>query len=114
MKTKPMKPIAEMLDEVQARADAATAGPLETGAASYQIVDTHGALVAEMMTSTSHERDNDAAFFAAARSDVPRLVEALRHALQALDSIPCAYLPREHISTIVETPREIQAIMSKP
>lgn len=94
------KPITEMLDEIQGRADATTAGPLDTGANSYQIINQHGVVVAEMMTSTSHERDADAVFFAAARADVPKLVEALRVAMEWV--------------TEEDEIRYIQAILSKP
>lgn len=82
MNTEPMKPIAEILDEIAAYTALADKFPSR--------------------------------FSMHAKQDLPKLVEALRHALAALDSIPCAYLPQEHMSTIFETPREIQAILSNP
>ena len=90
------------LDEIEARANAATEGPWEAypgyqtdfGAWMSAAVDTAGGeyLVVEA------ERDKDADFIAHARTDVPALVEALRAVLNLhfkAQPIPAAFGTQE-------------------
>ncbi len=104
----PTPKLAELRAEIEARANAATPGPWVAGAASYQVIHKDGRLVCEMTTPTSHERDNDAAFIAAARTDVPRLVAALRRAVEALQAPVLVVDARDGAL------EDITAILAKP
>lgn len=75
------------LDEIQARADAATEGPWRalttgrTGGDHWYICDEGEAIasVASQDGFNEDQREPDAEFIAHAREDVPKLVAALRH-----------------------------------
>lgn len=83
-----MTDLSTALDEIEARADAATPGPWITTHGERSI---HRAAYARRDLAAVHTTDEtwiahyvdpaDAAFIAAARSDVPRLVAALRAGL---------------------------------
>ena len=80
--------ITDRLDEIQARADAATDGPWHEGPGMTFV---RARVIYDMVTNdaqltTSHvladvTRNHDAEFIASARTDVPRLVAALRAVL---------------------------------
>ena len=86
------------LDEIQARADAATRGPWSiwrSGTDYPQSVvanDDGLSLVAETFTGPQHPAA-DAEFIAHARTDVPALGAALRAVLELCDSTPLRYRP---------------------
>lgn len=89
----PMKPISEMLDEIQGRADAATAGPYGYYW-GWDIVfsEKDGTLISDYChlpkdARSSEQIRDDMAFHAAARADVPKLVEALRVAMNTLAEV---------------------------
>lgn len=84
-----------ILDEIQARADAATEGPWEADCGTISqhwsrpepwqtVVSTDVACMAYCYggSAAGVEREADAAFIAAARTDLPRLVAALRAVLE--------------------------------
>jgi len=78
-----MEHAADRLDEIQARADQATAGPWEVDN-DYDIMGRRPGLSPdpEMDPVIGHlERDEDDEFVIAARTDVPALVAALRAVL---------------------------------
>ena len=85
-----------LLDEIAARADAATEGPwraLGTGAAGgdhWYICDDGEAIASISAQDCINEdqREPDAEFIAHAREDVPKLVEALR-AVEAVHVMSC-------------------------
>lgn len=71
------------LDAIERRTGAATPGPWTAEHRGFDVYETqtdHGDVVAEAGLST-----NDAAFIAAARSDVPALVAEVRRLRQQLD-----------------------------
>lgn len=74
------------LDEIEARANAATDGPW----VHNPINGVHTPIGSCVATTHRHdigERRNDAAFIAASRTDVPALVAALRAVLVEVDGI---------------------------
>ena len=83
-----MTALTDRLDEIAARADAATDGPWEPKRIEFRDTAGHtvkrGDLVVAFVGYESHEPLRvpvDAAFIAAARADVPALVAALRDVL---------------------------------
>lgn len=72
------------LSAIRARAEAATPGPWKNQlpGRSY-VVRAGNKRIAEMMTFTSEERDNDATFIAHARADIPALLAEIER-LQSL------------------------------
>ena len=85
-----------ILDEIQARADAATEGPW-TWAARTTADGDEWAVFDGGDSALAANRDGwapDAAFIAAARTDVPRLVAALRAVLEEHKPHECNPLPK--------------------
>lgn len=76
--------------ELLAIAEKRTPGKWETGFASYQVVTsyrTNGKLICEMMTNTSSERDEDAAYIAACTGSAESGWRATIAAIEALREI---------------------------
>lgn len=74
-----------ILDEIQARADAATEGPWEAATSEATMNDRSEyriGLPSRPQVFRASMRSADAAFIAAARTDLPRLVAALRAVLE--------------------------------
>jgi hypothetical protein len=88
----------DVLDAIQARADKATPGPWAKGAKASGLNENlvlFGPRFTDPFAVVHGDRDRalngqDAAFIAAAREDIPRLVRALRAALAGLR---CEYEP---------------------
>lgn len=96
-----MSDIAKLLSEIEARASAATPGPWEQ--TCYTIWSPNAKAViagASALRATNevryaephrdedlHEIFGNAAFIAASRDAVPRLVAALRHAMETMDAL---------------------------
>ncbi len=99
------------LKELEEAARAATKGPWNNDAISYQVQSLSGT-ICEMMASTSFERDNNASFIAAANPDtVLKLVEViqlLRKDLVKYSSISMA--TRENIKLADDTLNRIGAL----
>ena len=84
--TEPMTPDpSPLLDEIQARADAATEGPWEAATSEATMNDRSEyrfGVPSRPQAFRASMRFADAAFIAAARTDLPRLVAAVRAALE--------------------------------
>lgn len=88
--------LTQLLDQIEARANAATPGPWRfakhwgpynwQGAILHDGKGVYNLEVLQMATCTP-ERDANGSFIAAARSDVPKLVEALREAIDSFEAI---------------------------
>ena len=76
----------DVLAEIEGRAEAATPGPWVHNGVNG-IHARIGACVAISHVHEDQRRWEDAVFIAAARTDVPRMAEALRWALSALDEL---------------------------
>lgn len=103
-----MSNLTDRLDEIEARAEAATLGPWEAGVTE---VSQHWSRPEPWATVVSNEvacmaycyggygrgieRETDAEFIAAARTDVPQLVAALRAVLDVIGPHYAAMLRRE-------------------
>ncbi len=69
----------EELDEIEARANAATPGPWKhADSRDNEVRLEHGGFPASGYSHWSMMRPNDATFIAAARQDVPRLIQEVR------------------------------------
>ena len=96
--------ITEILNEKSKRAEAATPGPLFPVKEFYGQVRVNsgcpfGSTVAQMdLDPESGTAADNAVFFAAARTDVPALIEVVRIAVEALDKIS-THLPAEEAFT---------------
>lgn len=101
------KTLSELLDEIESRANAATSGPWLYDGRSYAIGHQRHMLRADGIGVSQP----DATFIAAARSDVPKLVKALRKMIatraddSALESV--AQLLREPADS-VQTKEEVR------
>ncbi len=83
------KTLSVLLDEIEARANSATAGPWEKGAHNLSIISCSGSVIAHAGVSTTLEvpaQHANARLIAAARSDVPALCAALQFALKFVDN----------------------------
>lgn len=90
--TKVVKPLNQILEEIEALANKATEGPWKfyrhwgpcnwQGAILYDPKGAYNCIVLPLETCTP-EKDANGAFIAAARTDVPRLVKALRRATRS-------------------------------
>ena len=76
----------DVLAEIEGRAEAATPGPWVHNGVNG-IHTRIGACVAISHVHEDQRRWEDATFIAAARTDVPRMAEALRAVLKALDQL---------------------------
>lgn len=106
-------PIMQKLDEMQARCNAATPGPWEIYDDGWDIGvciagdGTPGiAYVAEKLRQGRDEGESDARFVAAARTDLPKVITALRavHEKLGIDDYceSCAHVDCETSRTIAE------------
>ena len=83
-------PIMRKLNEMQARCDAATDGPWEAEGSQVWRINS---LVTAVRDHSASERRPDAEFIAASRTDMPRLIAALRAVLELHQPVPYAQGP---------------------
>lgn len=82
--------LTEILDEMEARANAATPGPWDFDTddlATWINAVAHPQPIAKMGSCTHFPKEDNANFIKAARSDLPKLVKALRRAVQYIENI---------------------------
>ena len=75
----------EELDEIEARASAATPGPWDYSVTDGVFIEFTHADVMRLDQSLSPQGEGNNTFVAAARTDIPRLVAALREAWEAIE-----------------------------
>ena len=85
--------IMQKLNEMQARCDAATEGPWEhlnpRNTYNHAVVDSHGEDLANDYEGVWYFEE-DAEFIASARTDMPRLIDALKAVLELHQPVPYA------------------------